>query len=368
MLLGVGAGRARTWSPRGPRCSAARRRSRRSSAASGSGSIPNGSCPGRAGSPRRPCRVASTPGSSSPRCPTTPRRRSRPTRSSRMPGTRREPRSTRWPTAGSGMWLPTSTTLQQLEHATSLEAIAAAAADPVEGEVVVEVIDDEVTRVTMPAGGGVAGQPVHAYLVGRRACVLVDPGDPTGPGLDRAIDARRRARRADRGGRPDPGRPRSRRRRRGPRRTARRPRPGVTPPGARPPVRRPAPRRRRRHRPRGVRAAGRRDPRTDARSPGLRHRRRARSRQRRPRRSAWRQGHPRPDRRGRLARRPAPACRRRRPAPDGSAATPADQARSTGNDTARLRRKLMPSSTISASASGPGSRKHGRPARATPAR
>ena len=40
----------------------------------------------------------------------------------------------------------------------------------------------------MPAGGGVAGQPVNAYLVGRHSFVLVDPGDPTGPGLDRAIE------------------------------------------------------------------------------------------------------------------------------------------------------------------------------------
>ena len=40
----------------------------------------------------------------------------------------------------------------------------------------------------MPAGGGVAGQPVNAYLVGRRSFVLVDPGDPTGPGLERAIE------------------------------------------------------------------------------------------------------------------------------------------------------------------------------------
>jgi glyoxylase-like metal-dependent hydrolase (beta-lactamase superfamily II)/8-oxo-dGTP pyrophosphatase MutT (NUDIX family) len=93
-----------------------------------------------------------------------------------------------------GMWLPTSTTLQQLEHATSVEGIAAVAADPEPGAIDVEVIDEDVTRLTMPSGGGVAGQPVHAYLVGRRAVVLVDPGDPTGPALERAIDhaARRR--------------------------------------------------------------------------------------------------------------------------------------------------------------------------------
>jgi glyoxylase-like metal-dependent hydrolase (beta-lactamase superfamily II) len=41
----------------------------------------------------------------------------------------------------------------------------------------------------MPAGGGVAGQPIDAYLVGRRRFVLIDPGDPTGPGLERAIRA-----------------------------------------------------------------------------------------------------------------------------------------------------------------------------------
>ena len=35
---------------------------------------------------------------------------------------------------------------------------------------------------------GVAGQPVNAYLVGRRSFVLVDPGDPTGPGLERAFE------------------------------------------------------------------------------------------------------------------------------------------------------------------------------------
>ncbi len=39
----------------------------------------------------------------------------------------------------------------------------------------------------MPAGGGVAGQPVCSYLVGRRRFVLVDPGDPTGPALERVL-------------------------------------------------------------------------------------------------------------------------------------------------------------------------------------
>lgn len=88
-----------------------------------------------------------------------------------------------------GMWLPTSTTLQQLEHARSIEEIRDRAAPGRLGEVAVSDIEDDVVRIEMPAGGGVAGQPVHAYLVGRTACVLIDPGDPTGPGLDAAIRA-----------------------------------------------------------------------------------------------------------------------------------------------------------------------------------
>jgi glyoxylase-like metal-dependent hydrolase (beta-lactamase superfamily II) len=55
------------------------------------------------------------------------------------------------------------------------------------GDLVVEDVVAGIVRLSMPAGGGVAGQPVHAYLVGTTAMVLVDPGDPTGPGLDRAV-------------------------------------------------------------------------------------------------------------------------------------------------------------------------------------
>jgi glyoxylase-like metal-dependent hydrolase (beta-lactamase superfamily II)/8-oxo-dGTP pyrophosphatase MutT (NUDIX family) len=87
-----------------------------------------------------------------------------------------------------GMWLPTSTTVTQLLHVTSTEEIRSRLAPGPLGEVVVEEIGDDIVRIGMPAGGGVAGQPVSAYLVGRERCVLIDPGDPTGPGLDRAID------------------------------------------------------------------------------------------------------------------------------------------------------------------------------------
>lgn len=87
-----------------------------------------------------------------------------------------------------GMWLPTSTTLQQLEHARSIDEIRARLAPGALGHVEVESIAADVTRIVMPAGGGVAGQPVCAYLVGSRRFVLVDPGDPTGPALDRAME------------------------------------------------------------------------------------------------------------------------------------------------------------------------------------
>ena len=85
------------------------------------------------------------------------------------------------------LWLPTSTTLQQLEHARSIDEIRTRLAPGPLGPVVVDEPLPDVTRIVMPAGGGVAGQPVCAYLVGRRRFVLVDPGDPTGPALERVL-------------------------------------------------------------------------------------------------------------------------------------------------------------------------------------
>ncbi|HEU5202884.1 MAG TPA: MBL fold metallo-hydrolase [Candidatus Limnocylindrales bacterium] len=86
-----------------------------------------------------------------------------------------------------GMWLPTSSTLQQLEHLADLADLARLAPGPL-GDVVVDEPAADVVRVVMPAGGGVAGQPVSSYLVGNRRIVLVDPGDPTGPALERCLE------------------------------------------------------------------------------------------------------------------------------------------------------------------------------------
>ena len=86
------------------------------------------------------------------------------------------------------MWLPTSTTLRQLRWVESDDDIRTAMAPGSLGDVGVEEIADELVRIEMPAGGGVAGQPVNAYLIGREHVVLIDPGDPTGPALDRAVE------------------------------------------------------------------------------------------------------------------------------------------------------------------------------------
>ena len=92
---------------------------------------------------------------------------------------------------GFGMWAPTSSTLQQLEHVRSIEDAGVRLAPGVSGPIEVEAVAADVVRIVMPAGGGVAGQPVYAYLVGRSRYVLVDPGDPTGPALERAVGVAR---------------------------------------------------------------------------------------------------------------------------------------------------------------------------------
>jgi glyoxylase-like metal-dependent hydrolase (beta-lactamase superfamily II)/8-oxo-dGTP pyrophosphatase MutT (NUDIX family) len=87
-----------------------------------------------------------------------------------------------------GMWVPTSATLQQLEYTDSVAEIRERLTPGLLGAIEVDAITPDATRIVMPAGGGVAGQPVCAYLVGRRRHVLIDPGDPTGPSLDRAME------------------------------------------------------------------------------------------------------------------------------------------------------------------------------------
>ena len=92
------------------------------------------------------------------------------------------------------MWIPTSATLQHLEWVRSIDEIRERLAPGRLGAPIVEVVSPEIIRIVMPAGGGVAGQPIAAYLVGRRRFVLIDPGDPLGPGLELALaEAARRS-------------------------------------------------------------------------------------------------------------------------------------------------------------------------------
>jgi len=94
------------------------------------------------------------------------------------------------------MWIPTSATLQHLRVVSTLDEIRERLAPGTLVEPRAEVVSPEITRIVMPAGGGVPGQPIAAYLVGRSRFVLIDPGDPVGPGLELAISIA-----AERGGR-----------------------------------------------------------------------------------------------------------------------------------------------------------------------
>ena len=173
-----------------------------------------------------PTRAGSMPGSSRPPCPTGRRRPSKAARSPPTPGCARPMRSPRWPRAGSTLWLPDEhdPPAARARGIPRRDPRAPGARAARRGRD--ETVDDAIVRIVMPAGGGVAGQPVCAYLVGRRRFVLVDPGDPTGPGARPGAGPRRGARRSDRGRRPDPRRPGPRGGCRGRRRAPRHPGPG----------------------------------------------------------------------------------------------------------------------------------------------
>jgi 8-oxo-dGTP pyrophosphatase MutT (NUDIX family)/glyoxylase-like metal-dependent hydrolase (beta-lactamase superfamily II) len=88
------------------------------------------------------------------------------------------------------LWSPTSVTLRQLDGARDADAVRrdlsplAPAAPPA-----VTRIGDGLRRARLGAGGGIPGVRVDAWLVGRRRVVVVDPGDPTGAGLDAILGA-----------------------------------------------------------------------------------------------------------------------------------------------------------------------------------
>ena len=83
-----------------------------------------------------------------------------------------------------GLWVPTGATLQQLQHARSFADIETRLAPGPAGEI--RAIDEEpgLVRIVLPGGGGVSGQEVNAYAVGRHEIVVVDPGDPSEDVID----------------------------------------------------------------------------------------------------------------------------------------------------------------------------------------
>jgi glyoxylase-like metal-dependent hydrolase (beta-lactamase superfamily II)/8-oxo-dGTP pyrophosphatase MutT (NUDIX family) len=87
-----------------------------------------------------------------------------------------------------GMWVPTSATLQQLEHAGAFGELRShlahrsVAAPRVIGE------RPDLHRIVLSGAGGVPGQTVNTYLVGRDEVAIVDPGDPSEEAARAIID------------------------------------------------------------------------------------------------------------------------------------------------------------------------------------
>lgn len=92
-----------------------------------------------------------------------------------------------------GMWLPTSTTLQRLAAATTLDELRVTLRHGPVGPPVVEDVTTGIRRVVSFGAGAVPGRRGETLLVGRREVLVVDPGDPSEPALDAIRDAIRQA-------------------------------------------------------------------------------------------------------------------------------------------------------------------------------
>jgi len=82
------------------------------------------------------------------------------------------------------LWVPTSATLQQLEHARSIGEIRGQLAPGPSGPIRFDEIEPALVRAVLPGAGGIGGQHVNAYVVGRHELVVVDPGDPSEAAAD----------------------------------------------------------------------------------------------------------------------------------------------------------------------------------------
>jgi ribonuclease/clavin/mitogillin len=86
-----------------------------------------------------------------------------------------------------GLWVPTSATLQQLEHIRGFADIQTRLAPGRPESIGVVEEAPGLVRLVLPSAGGVSGQPVNAYLVGSRELVVIDPGDPSEDVLDTLV-------------------------------------------------------------------------------------------------------------------------------------------------------------------------------------
>jgi glyoxylase-like metal-dependent hydrolase (beta-lactamase superfamily II) len=84
-----------------------------------------------------------------------------------------------WVAARIDVWPPTSTTLAQLREVRGLDEVRERLS-PVRPALKPEVqpIADALVRVRCHGAGGIPGQTVDTWVVGRRRLVVVDPGDP----------------------------------------------------------------------------------------------------------------------------------------------------------------------------------------------
>ncbi len=82
------------------------------------------------------------------------------------------------------LWIPTSATLQQLEHAASLAEAADRLRPGPSTPIRLEEVAPGTVRVALPGAAGISGQSVNAWVVGRREPVVVDPGDPSEAAAD----------------------------------------------------------------------------------------------------------------------------------------------------------------------------------------
>ncbi len=85
------------------------------------------------------------------------------------------------------LWPPTSTTLQRLDRAASVDDVRGLARSP-EPEIHIERFERRLAVVTGRSAFGPDGRPANTVLVGEREVIVVDPGDPDEEVLD-AIEA-----------------------------------------------------------------------------------------------------------------------------------------------------------------------------------